>query len=191
MIRVGITGGLGSGKSYVANIFKNKYDIPIYNSDIRAKYLMVNSDLKYEVIKNFGKDSYINGEINKEKFNKLLFSNKEALSLMNSIVYPFMEDDFNSFCKNLKSIYVIKESAILFETDDYKSLDKIICVVSNINLRLSRTIIRDRMTEDLFYKKVMNQSSDEFKIEMSDFVIYNNGEDLEKQIDVINERIDE
>ena len=191
MIRVGITGGLGSGKSYVANIFKNKYDIPIYNSDIRAKYLMVNSDLKYEVIKNFGKDSYINGEINKEKFNKLLFSNKEALSLMNSIVYPFMEDDFNSFCKNLKSTYVIKESAILFETDDYKSLDKIICVVSNINLRLSRTIIRDRMTEDLFYKKVVNQSSDEFKIEMSDFVIYNNGEDLEKQIDVINERIDE
>ena len=186
LIKVGITGGIGSGKSYIADIFHTKYNIPIYNSDNRSKYLMVNDpSVGNKIIKYFGEDSYIDNQINKEKFNKLLFENKDNLALMNSIIIPAMELDFNNFCKNIKSPYVLKESAILLETDSYKSLGKIICVVADMELRTKRVTTRDNMNQDLFFKKVANQSSDEEKIAKSDYIIYNNGGNLEGEIEKI------
>lgn len=186
--KVGIVGGLGSGKSYISNIFRFKYNIPIYNSDERAKTLMVNDrELRKEIIKNFGTDSFTsNGNINKQKFNTLLFNNSKLLSLMNSLVVPFIEKDFNVFCENLRAPYVLKESAIMFETGTYKSLDKIICIVSDMDTRKKRVMKRDGMSSDLFLSKVNIQSTDEEKIKKSDFVIYNNNKDLEEQVEKIH-----
>ena len=186
--KVGITGGLGSGKSYVANIFRFKYDIPVYNSDDRAKILMKdNKKLRNKIINNFGIDSFMSdGNINRKKFNTLLFNNNALLSLMNSLVVPFIEEDFNEFCKDLRAPYVLKESAIFLETGTYKNLDKMICVVADMNTRRKRVMKRDGMSASLFLSKINNQSTDEEKIKYSDFVIYNNNKNLEEQIEKIH-----
>jgi dephospho-CoA kinase len=189
ILKVGLTGNIGSGKSYVADIFNMKYDIPIYNSDKRAKYLMVN-ELKSKIIKTFGEDSYIDGQINKVKFNKLLFNDKSSLLLMDSIVIPAMEKDFDNYCSKLESVYVIMESAIIFETNTQSSVDKIICVVADIDIRKKRVTERDKISEDLFLKKVNNQYIDEKKINLSDYVIYNNSDsNVEEQIEKIHKSL--
>jgi dephospho-CoA kinase len=187
LIKCGITGGIGSGKSYISNIFNTKYNIPIYNSDFRAKNIMINdNDIIREIINNFGEDSYIDGKINKEKFNNILFNDKEKLLLMNSIIIPRIEKDFDEFCNSLESPYILKESAILYETNTYKNLDKIICVISHIEKRIDRVTKRDNITKELFLKKHFKQASDNDRIKISDYTICNNGDKLIEQIDDIH-----
>lgn len=174
MIKIGITGGIGSGKTYICEKFK-KLGIKVYNADKNAKKLInINQIIRTKLIDNFGDKIYINSKLNKEKLSEIIFNNPEKLKIVNSIVHPEVNKDFELWCnKNISEKIIIKEAAILFESDSYKNVDKIISVISPIELRIKRILLREKTTESEIYKKINNQISDIEKIKKSDFIIYN------------------
>lgn len=174
MIKIGITGGIGSGKTYICEKFK-KLGIKVYNADENAKKLInINQIIRTKLIDNFGDKIYINSKLNKEKLSEIIFNNPEKLKIVNSIVHPEVNKDFELWCnKNISEKIIIKEAAILFESDSYKNVDKIISVISPIELRIKRILLREKTTENEIYKKINNQISDIEKIKKSDFIIYN------------------
>jgi len=175
MFRVGITGGIGSGKTTVCNFFE-LLNIPIFYADIEAKKL-INEDafLKSELKNEFGNEIYFaDGRINKDIFAKIIFSNKENLQKSNSIIHPVVQKCYEIWCnKYSKYKYTLKEAAILFESGSYKQMDYIITVVSPIEQRIENISRRDNLTKEMILKKINNQLSDDLKINISDFVIYN------------------
>ena len=193
MKTIGLTGGIGTGKTFVANIFNSKFNIPIYNSDIRAKELMTeNKFIKDDIINFIGKESYINGEINKLYISKKIFSNKFLLSKINSIVHPKVKEDFEIWKKKQKSNYVIIESAILFESEIDKICDFIITITSDLELRVKRIIKRDNITKEDIFQKMKTQNTEEYKIKKSNFIIENNiNSNLIIQIDKLIYKINE
>ncbi len=191
MIKVGITGGIGSGKTYICKKFE-ELGVKIYYSDDKAKYLTNNNTkIKKQLIQNFGNNIYINNKINKKKLSEIIFNNPKKLKIVNSIIHPIVNDDFNKWCENhKKEIFILKETAILFESNSYKNLDKIITVISPIDLRISRIIKRDNISKTEIQKKINSQINDIEKIKMSDFVIYNDKiNNLDKQINLIYESL--
>tara|TARA_Y100000389_G_scaffold170254_1_gene177117 strand:- start:504 stop:1082 length:579 start_codon:yes stop_codon:yes gene_type:complete len=173
MKKVAITGGIGSGKSFISNKFA-KLGVPIYNSDVRAN-IIINSNItvKKLLIKNFGNESFIGEELNKKLISKIIFNNKSKLRLINSIVHPFVNLDYNSWLQNQKATYTIYESAIIYENDSIDKFDKIIGVISDTELKLSRLFERGMKRESI--NNIMkNQTDDLDIIRISDFLIYNN-----------------
>ncbi len=188
---IGLTGGIGSGKTTVAKLF-NKLGVPVYVSDIAAKRIMI-SDAKVikEVKTLFCLLAYFDdGSLDKKHISEQVFKNKELLQKLNSIVHPAVADDFVSWYKKQNSAYVIKESAILFESGSYKKCDTIISVISPIKERVNRVMKRDSVTKKQVLHRVMNQSSDEDKIDQSDFIINNITIDATKiQVEKIHNQI--
>jgi len=179
-IRIGITGGIGSGKSYISNLISNIYGIPLYNTDNIAKDIMKNNlIIKQKIINTFGEDSYIDGNINKPKLNKILFEDedKSNLNTMNSIIIPAIVNDFNDWCDKQDSSFVLFESAIIFETGIERNFDFIICVVADMNVRINRVSKRDNISKDLILNRINNQLTDEIKKTKSDFILPNNNDD--------------
>lgn len=174
MIKVGLTGGIGSGKSYVSLIFK-AFNIPVYNSDMEAKKLYYLDEVKSEMIDSFGKLVYLTtGEINKEYLSKLIFRDKKALNKVNAIIHPRVKSHFSEWLKIYdESPYIIKETAILFESGAYKQSDKVIVVTAPKKLRISRVLARDSIAEVLVKKKMANQIAQSEMVKMSDFIIVN------------------
>ena len=173
MKKVAITGGIGSGKSFISNKFA-KLGVPIYNSDVRAN-IIINSNItvKKLLIKNFGNESFIGEELNKKLISKIIFNNKSKLRLINSIVHPFVNLDYNSWLQNQKATYTIYESAIIYENDSIDKFDKIIGVISDTELKISRLFERGMKRESI--NNIMkNQTDDSDIIRISDFLIYNN-----------------
>jgi dephospho-CoA kinase len=188
---VGLTGGIGSGKTTVAKLF-NTLGVPVYVSDIAAKRIMI-SDVKVikEVKTLLGELAYFDdGSLDKKHISEQVFKNKELLQKLNSIVHPAVADDFIEWYKKQNSAYVIKESAILFESGSYKKCDIIISVISPIKERVNRVMKRDSVTKKQVLHRVMNQSSDEDKIDQSDFIINNITIDATKiQVEKIHNQI--
>ena len=149
MKKVAITGGIGSGKSFISNKFA-KLGVPIYNSDVRAN-IIINSNItvKKLLIKNFGNDCYIGEELNKKLISKIIFNNKSKLRLINSIVHPFVNLDYNSWLQNQKATYTIYESAIIYENNSIDKFDKIIGVISDTELKISRLFERGMKRESI------------------------------------------
>jgi dephospho-CoA kinase len=179
MIKVGITGGIGSGKTTVCKIFES-LQIPVYYADVSAKELM-NHDpaLKNKIIHNFGSDIYSNGSLNRRKLADIVFHDKKKLQLLNSLVHPAVENDVNTWMKNqFHAQYAIKEAALIFESGSYARLDKIITVAANLEIRIDRIIKRDKVTREDVLARMKNQWPQEDKISKSDFVIYNNDGDV-------------
>lgn len=175
MLKVGLTGGIGSGKSTVAEIFA-QLKIPIYLSDDRAKDLMVNnSSVKSAVISLFGKESYVDGELNRTFIASKVFSDQKELEKLNAIVHPALKTDFENWCKNQTSIYVVKEAAILFESGANKGLDKVILVEAPKEMRIKRVMERDKVARNLVLARMDKQWSDKRKRELSDYIIQNDG----------------
>jgi dephospho-CoA kinase len=175
MLKVGLTGGIGSGKSTVAEIFA-QLKIPIYLSDDRAKDLMVNnSSVKSAVISLFGKESYVDGELNRTFIASKVFSDQKELEKLNAIVHPALKTDFENWCKNQTSIYVVKEAAILFESGANKGLDKVILVEAPKEMRIKRVMERDKVARNLVLARMDKQWSDKRKSELSDYIIQNDG----------------
>ena len=176
---VGITGGIGTGKSTVCRVFAT-FGIPIYYADDRAKWLMSNDlSLKKQIIETFGEDCYVNGELNRVFLGQHVFKNKENTDIINSIVHPAVGKDFENWTKRQKSSYVLKEAALMFESDSYKQMDKIICVSSPIEIRVERILIRDKhRTKQDILNIIDKQYPEERKIDLSDYIIYNNQEQL-------------
>ena len=174
MIKVGITGGIGVGKSFVANIIE-KMGYPVFYSDKVAKALM-NSDLELiSLIKNeFGDDVYVsNNLINNKKLSSLAFRDNRALKNLNSLVHPFVKSNFKKWCINQNSKIVFKEAAILFESKSNIDLDRIICVSANKNIRIDRIVKRDNRSKDEILKIISNQMDQKEKEKLSDYVIFN------------------
>lgn len=174
-IWVGITGGIGSGKSIVCEFFKI-LGIPVYSADDRAKWLMSNDpDLKSQLFDEFGQETYLpNGELNRVFLAQTVFSDPEKVNKINSIVHPAVGKDFESWAANQSAPYLLKEAALLFETGSAEGLDKIITVSSPLKIRMARVLIRDpHRNEDQVNKIINQQLPDEKKNELADFVIKN------------------
>jgi dephospho-CoA kinase len=178
MIRVGLTGGIGSGKSVVAKVFET-LGIPVYYADDAAKKLMnTDEELKTSVIKIFGNDAYINGELNRKYIASIVFNDKEKLELLNSLTHPATIRDAEEWIKRQTSPYIIKEAALLFESGANKNLDYVIGVSAPLPLRIKRVIARDHSTEEEIMKRINRQMDEEDKMKRCDFVITNNEEEL-------------
>ncbi len=178
MIKVGLTGGIGSGKSVVAKVFET-LGIPVYYADDAAKKLMnTNADLKAAIIKNFGEGSYTNGELNREFIASIVFNDKEKLDLLNSITHPATIRDAEEWIKRQASPYIIKEAALLFESGANKNLDYVIGVYAPLQLRIKRVIARDALTKEEIMKRISRQMDEEKKMKRCDFVITNDEQEL-------------
>ena len=190
MKKIGLTGGIGVGKTYVSEVFKS-LGVPVFNADIEAKILMNSSKKLVELVKaEFGEDIYINNNLNKEKLASIVFSDKSKLDKLNSLVHPIVKDEFESWCKKQTSDYVIKEAAILFESDSHLGLDDVICVLSPLELRVKRAMKRDNSTEQEIKNRIDNQISQEEKENLSDYIIVNDGKEmLLPQIIKIHEKL--
>jgi dephospho-CoA kinase len=170
---VGLTGGIGSGKTTVANFFK-ELEIPVYISDIEAKALMIRSKvIKRKLIQLFGDKAYSSEKLNKSFIANKIFNDKTLLEKMNNIVHPRVGSHFKRWLKKQDAPYVIKEAAIFFENNTYKNLDYIITVIAPETTRIERVISRDNSSIKKIKAIINNQWSDDQKIKLSDFVIEN------------------
>lgn len=175
MIKVGITGGIGSGKTVVSDIFR-LLGVPVFIADTES-WKLINEDINIRTLltRHFGDGIYgNNGKLEKTKLSNIIFQNKKALEQVNSIVHPFVKKKFNEWIKQYRDKeYVIKESALLFESGSGMELDKIITVYAPEALRIKRIIDRDSLPEKNIKAIIKNQISEEEKIKLSDFVVYN------------------
>ena len=173
MIVVGLTGGIGSGKTTVAKFFM-EFGVPVYIADVEAKRLMNTSlRIKKKLIELFGEEAYEEKTLNRAFIASQIFNNSDLLAKMNAIVHPEVAKDFKKWLKMQKSDYVIKEAAIIFEHNKQSEYDYVITVTASMENRLKRLIERDNTTKNKIMDIVNNQMPDEEKIKKSDFVIVN------------------
>ena len=185
MIKVGLTGGIGSGKSTVSKILISK-GFSVYNSDNRAKWLMNNNDnLKSNIISIFGNKAYLKGSLNRKYLSAKVFNDSLKLKALNNLVHPLVAIDFKNWLLHQKSKdFVFKEAAILIESGAYKEMDKIIVVSCPENIRLERVLKRDGNSPELVKKRMQNQISETEKINHADFVVKNNGNESDLVLEV-------
>lgn len=171
---VGLTGGIGSGKTTIAKWF-SEVGIPVYNSDNEAKRLMNESDeIREELIQLFGKDAYLNNELNRKFISSKVFENKDLLEQLNQIVHPTVFKDFKIWIQNQNAPFVVKEAAILFESGSYHDCDYIVSVIADEEIRIQRVMNRDGISREQVLSRIKNQWTDELRIVNSDFIIRNN-----------------
>lgn len=187
---VGLTGGIGSGKTTIANFFK-ELGVPIYIADTEAKALMNRSKvIKRKLIALFGDNAYQNGKLNRDFLSRQIFNNKDLLQKMNAIVHPKVASHFKRWVKKQEAPYVISEAAILFENGSYKKYDYIITVTAPEEVRLKRVMSRDNSSKEKVKSVMNNQWKDEEKIKLSDYVIQNiNLEEAKAQVLQIHENL--
>ena len=179
MLKVGITGGIGSGKTTVCRIFET-LDIPVFHADEESKRVLASDKKVIATIKKyFGKNIYTGSSLNRKKLAAIVFNDPEKLSVLNSITHPAVFRAFDEWVKMQKRApYVIKEAAIIFEAGAEKQLDYVIAVTAPAKTRLERIVKRDRVTVDEVKSRVKNQWSQEKIISKADFVIKNSGNEF-------------
>jgi len=190
MRRIGLTGGMGSGKTTVAMMFMD-LGVAVYNSDMEAKRLM-NDDpgIRTAIVELFGEQAYQNNILNRGLLAEKAFQNKDLLIDLNHIVHPAVREDFRSWIKRQEGPYVIQEAAILFENGGYKDFDKMILVTAPKKVRIARIIQRDNLTEKEILVRMQHQWPVKKKKELAHYVINNkNIEDTRNQVQKIHEQI--
>ena len=187
---VGLTGGIGSGKSTVSEMFKT-LGVPVYNSDDQAKHIMNTSDrIKKELIDIFGEKCFENGKLNRPYIAGLVFNNKEKLKQLNAIVHPEVKRNFKKWIMRQKAPYVIQENPLIFENNSQDDFDIVITVTAPKNIRVQRVMERDGLSEDQVLARVKNQLDDQLKINGSHFIITNDTLQSTKiQVERINKAI--
>ncbi len=188
---IGLTGGIGSGKTTVLNMFK-KYNIPVYVTDIEAKKIMNTSkEVKTKIVELLGEESYVKGVLNRKYIASKVFKNKKVLKDLNNIVHPAVHKDFKSFVNFYKNAdYIIYESAILFENENEHLCDKIIVVTADDEERIKRVMRRDHIKKEEVLTRMSHQWSQEKKVAKADFIIENNNSNnLEKKVKQIHNKI--
>jgi dephospho-coA kinase len=181
---VGLTGGIGSGKTTIANLFALHFSIPIYIADTKAKELVANNkQLQQEIVTLLGEEAFVEGRYNTSFVAQEVFSNKEKLDKLNAIIHPYVQQDFLKWKQSQQAPYVIKEAAILFESGSYRDCDFIIMVTAPLEERIERVMLRDKIDRETVEKRIKNQWNDEKKIELSTFVIENR--EIDKNLDKI------
>ena len=178
MLRIGITGGIGSGKSTVAGIF-SVLGIPVYNADNASKRLMAEDEnLKKNIISSFGESSYVNGTLNRKYLAAQVFNDSKKLILLNSLVHPATISDARQWMDQQKSVYVIKEAALIFESGSEKYLDYVIGVQSPSELRIERAMKRDNVTREEIEARMKLQMDEDEKMKRCNFIIVNDEQQM-------------
>ena len=175
MLKVGITGGIGSGKSVVCQIFST-LGIPIYNADSETKQLyFTDQQLKTHLIEAFGEDFYLSSNELNKSFVRALLNNQNSRELLNNIVHPAVFKHFENWVQLQNSPYVIKEAAILFESGANKTVDLVLGVIANPDIRIERVMQRDKLDRDTVQKIMELQLSNDDLISKCNFIITNDG----------------
>ncbi len=194
MIIIGLTGGIGSGKTTVANYFI-ELGVPVYFADNEAKKLMNTSKkIKKKIIAKFGEEAYKDGKLNRAYLATLVFKDKDKLIAINKIVHPEVAKHFSKWTKkqskNIESNYLIQENAILFENGSASKFNYIITVTAPVDIRINRILKRDSITKDAILSRMDNQWNDNEKVKLSDFVINNiNLIDTKKQVKKLHKKL--
>ncbi|MGB5314896.1 MAG: dephospho-CoA kinase [Robiginitalea sp.] len=190
MICVGLTGGIGSGKSTVASYF-TALGIPVYDSDSRARELMQNDPkLREEITRLMGKKAYNILGLDRRWVANRVFSNPDLLKALNDLVHPAVRRDFDQWSALQQAPYVLQEAAILMENGAYRHLDHIILVIAPEKMRIARVIKRDQITAAQVQERIRNQWTDAEKIPLADFVIENTDlEHTREQVGVIHRKL--
>jgi len=180
---IGLTGGIGSGKSTVLELFKI-LGVKTYSADESAKKLVNTDPYLINLIKSsFGENIYDKGQLNSKKLSDIVFEDKEKLKLLNSIIHPAVAKDFKLFLNSNNEDYIVKEAAIIFETKSENNYDKIILIQSPLEIRIERVINRDNISREEVMKRINNQLDENLIIDKCDYVISNeNKEDLEDKV---------
>ena len=183
---IGLTGGIGSGKTMVAKYIES-LGIPVYIADDEAKILMSNPAIINAISNEFGTNIVDNETLNRKKLAKLVFNNPDKLKILNTIVHPQVKRHFDEWVKKHKNApLVVKEAAILFESGGDKYCDAIITVTAPVEIRVQRIMERDKIDRESIFQRIQNQWTDEQRIAKSDYVIHNISDDeTYKQIDKI------
>jgi dephospho-CoA kinase len=178
MLKIGLTGGIGSGKTTVAHIFE-VLGIPVFYADDSAKRLMnEDENLQQQIITHFGEESYVNGKLNRSYLSAVVFSDIEKTKLINSIIHPATIADAELWMSKQTTPYAIKEAALIFEANAEKQLDLIIGVQSPLPIRIERVMQRDNITEEAVLARMQKQMNEEEKMSRCDFVVVNDEKDL-------------
>jgi dephospho-CoA kinase len=172
---VGVTGGIGSGKSTVVQLFATFPNTAVYIADEEAKKLLNSSNsIKEKIIFEFGNEVYKNNELQRDFLAKIVFNNPKKLAILNSIVHPEVRKHFQDFVnKNQDKLFIIYENAILFESKSNLFCDVIITVFASLTARIERVIKRDNCTTDDVVSRIKNQLSEEIKMIQSHYIIFN------------------
>ena len=178
VLKIGLTGGIGSGKTTIAKIFE-LLKVPVYYADEASKRLYhTDKELMASLKKHFGSDIYTNEQLNRSKLAEIVFENPEKLQLLNSLVHPVTIKDAVEWMKQQSTRYIIKEAALLFEAGSASGLDYIIGVSAPQDLRIQRVIERDKTTKESVLNRMKRQMDEERKMSLCDFIIVNDEKEL-------------
>ncbi len=178
MLKIGITGGIGSGKSTVAKVFE-VLGIPVYYADDAAKKLMnEDEELKEKIKLQFGDEVYKNGKLDKKYLADIVFSSPEKLALLNALVHPATLKDADDWMQNQRTAYTLKEAALIFESGAQQNLDYVIGVTAPAPLRIQRTMNRDGITREEVIARMDKQMEETIKMKLCDFVIKNDEQEM-------------
>jgi len=179
MLRVGLTGNIGSGKTVVSQIF-GKLGVPVFHADIEARRLFEDEDTRKMIRELFGNDVFLNsGEIMRQKLAELVFNDQNLLEQLNGIIHPAVRKQYQQWCLQYREMpYTLYEAAILFESGHYLEMDKVICVTAPEEMRIKRVMARDHVTLEDVQKRISNQWPEEKKVALSDFIIRNDGSNM-------------
>ena len=178
MLRVGLTGGIGSGKTTIAKIFE-LLNVPVYYADEASKRLYhTDLDLICNIKKHFGEDIYTNEQLNRSKLAAIVFNDEKKLQLLNELVHPPTIRDAQEWMKKQTAPYIIKEAALLFESGSAQGLDYIIGVHAPVHYRIKRVMERDGVSKEEVMNRANRQIDEDIKMRLCDFVIVNNDQEL-------------
>ena len=176
--KLGVTGGIGSGKTSVCRVF-TVLRIPVFSADREASQIMENeSGIQDKLNSIAGRDLYTNGRMDRQTLASIIFNDKTVLEKVNALVHPFVFDNFRKWSANQTSPYVIMEAAILFESGASEYVNKVATVVAPANQRVERVILRNKLTKEQVIERMRNQMDDEARIQLSDYIIYNSENDM-------------
>ena len=175
---IGLTGGIGSGKSTIAKVLESM-GYPVFYSDQEAKSIMHSDrELKAEIIAHFGDESFMNGSLNRAYLAERIFSNPDDKLALNQLVHPRVRANFVKFAEASASKLVLNEAAIIFETGAHTNFDKTLLVIAPVETRISRVMNRDNCSREDVLSRMNNQWSDERKIPLADYLIKNGDQDM-------------
>ena len=178
MLRIGITGGIGSGKSTVAKVFE-VLGIPVYYADDAAKRMMnEDEELKQKIEQQFGNDIYKNGKLDRKKMADIVFASPEKLKLLNALVHPATIKDAERWMKQQTTPYTLKEAALIFESGAQENLDYVIGVTATAPLRIQRTMQRDGVSREEVIARMDKQMDETIKMKLCDFVLVNDEQEM-------------
>jgi dephospho-CoA kinase len=176
--KLGITGGIGSGKTSVCRVF-TVLNIPVFSADREASHIMDNeSGIRDKLNSISGIDLYAKGRLDRLALASIIFNDKTILEKVNALIHPFVFDIFRKWSVEQTSPYVIMEAAILFESGAAEYVDKVATVVAPVDQRVERVIRRNKLTKEQVMERMRNQMNDETRIKLSDYIIYNSENDM-------------